>query len=80
MCQQCVDVCREIFPEVPDDEMGDFLFGTTCFPFGEPAQVREQLVDLRSKMATDDWHECFAIADQEVHEEMKAAEEQMKGH
>lgn len=32
MCQQCVDACREIFPEVPDDEMGGFLLGTTCFP------------------------------------------------
>jgi len=65
MCQKCVDACREVFPEVPDDEMFGFLFGTTVFPFAHGDTVREMLLSNRSKMVGDDWHECFAIADDE---------------
>ena len=53
MCQQCVDACREIFPEVSDDEMGGFLLETTCFPFGSPKQVREQLVENKRDIPDD---------------------------
>ena len=73
MCQQCVDACREVFPDVPDGEMGDFLIGTTCFPFGTPELVREQMQANRAKMTTDDWHECFAIADAEMEAAMAEA-------
>ena len=71
MCKACAEACREFFPEVPDKEMGDFLLGTTCYPFGNATQVRSQLESNRSKMTTDDWHECFAIADHEDEEAMK---------
>ena len=68
MCRACAEACREIFPEVPDDEMGDFLISTTCYPFGEATQVRSQLVTNRDKMTTSDWHECYAISDREMDE------------
>ena len=68
MCQVCVDACREVFPEVPDEEMGNFLLATTCYPFGDGTQVRAQLVTNREKMTTDDWQECYAIADHETDE------------
>ncbi len=74
MCQECVDACRGIFPEVPDEEMGDFLFGTTCYPAGRGEAVRKQLIGNRARMTTNDYHECYAIADQDTEEAMAKAE------
>jgi hypothetical protein len=71
MCAECVDACREVFPEVSDDDMGDFLYGTTCFPFGGPGKVREQLVRNRARMQTTDWRECYAIVDALMSEQME---------
>jgi len=68
MCKLCVEAVHEIFPEVPDGEMGDFLLATTCYPAGGPEQVRAQLSDNRAKMKTNDWHECYEIADREMDE------------
>ena len=68
MCKQCVDAVRAIFPQVPDAEMGDFLLCTTCYPAGDHNDVRKQLVQNRAKMKTDDYHECYAIADAEMDE------------
>jgi hypothetical protein len=70
MCQGCVDACREVFPEVPDEEMRDFLMGTTCFPFGTPEAVRVNLLDNRSRMTTSNWQECYTITDAQTTEAM----------
>ena len=70
MCKACAEACREVFPEVPDDKMWDFLMSTTCFPCGDAPQVRSQLVKNRDQMITDDWQECYAIADRELDEAM----------
>jgi len=51
--------------------MGTFLFGTTCYPFGHGKQVRAQLADNRRRMTTDDWRECYAIADSDLDEAME---------
>lgn len=75
MCQGCADACREVFPEVSAEEMGDFLFATTCFPFGSPEHVRLQLQQNRAKMKTNDWRECYEIADREMDEAMKTIRE-----
>lgn len=64
MCKRCLDAVKEIFPDVPDNEVGDFLFGCTCFPFGNPEHVRDQLVEMKSKVT--DWRECYALADAEL--------------
>jgi len=68
MCQLCFDAVHEVFPSVPEAEVGDFLMGTTCFPFGEPHQVRDQLLEMRAQMKTSDYNECYAIADEELGE------------
>jgi hypothetical protein len=65
MCKLCVAVMHEIFPEVPEKEVGDFLMSCTCYPFGGPEELKKQLVDLRQK-AGDDYKRCYAIADEEL--------------
>jgi hypothetical protein len=74
MCKKCAEALQEIFPEVPKEEWNNFLMGCTCYPFGDHDQVRAHLLDLRTKMKTDDYHECYAIAD----EEMTEAERNMR--
>jgi hypothetical protein len=65
MCQKCLDVCQEVFPEIPDEEIGDFLINTTCYPFGMPEDIKVQLLDNKRRMTTNDWHECYVIVDTE---------------
>ena len=47
MCQKCVDAVRLHYPQLPEKDYGSFLMGATCFPFGEPEQVAEQLATTR---------------------------------
>jgi hypothetical protein len=66
MCKLCVDAVREIFPDVPEGEIHEFLTACTCFGFGSPDEVRQDIQDLRKETA--DYHECYALAD-EINEE-----------
>lgn len=75
MCQVCLDAMKEIFPEVPELERGGFLLGTTCFPFGTGEQTRAQLLELRARMTTSDYHECYAIAESDLDEEVEQAKQ-----
>ncbi len=75
MCQQCLDACRMVFPEVPETEIGDFLISTTCYPMGSAKDVRAQLLANKAKMTTDDYHECYLIADSEMTQAMEDAKE-----
>lgn len=75
MCEKCVEACRKIFPEVPDEDMCNFLMGTTCYPFGGPEDVAQQLASNRERMTTSDWQECYTIADADM---TTAAEEARK--
>ena len=47
MCQKCVDAVKLHYPQLPEKDYGEFLMGVTCFPFGEPEQVAEQLKTLK---------------------------------
>lgn len=49
MCQKCVDAAKRHYPQLNDREIGILLFEATCFPFGSPEQVEEQLVSLKAK-------------------------------
>lgn len=71
MCKQCIEALAEVFPEIPKEEWSDFLTDCTCYPFGHPDDIKKQLVDLRKKMTTDDYRECYAIADQEMNAAIK---------
>jgi ribosomal protein S27AE len=66
MCKVCIDNCKQIFPEVPDKEIYEFLMGTTCYGFGSIEQVKQQLEQNRKKMKTNDWRECYLIAEDEL--------------
>lgn len=75
MCKKCLEYCGLVFPEVPADEITNFLMATTCFPFDEPEQVHKDLVSNRSRMKSEDYRECYAIADSDLDEAMKQLEE-----
>jgi hypothetical protein len=64
MCQACVDAAKEVFPEIPDDEVRGWLLACTCYPFGDGSHERKQIKALRD--LTADWHECYAIVDRET--------------
>lgn len=70
MCKECLENVREIFPEVPAEEIGDFLLSTTCYPFGTAKRVRSNLLENRSLMKTTDYRECYEIAENLLTEEM----------
>ena len=74
ICKSCVEAVQEIFPDVLREEWNSFLMGATCYPFGDHDAVKAQLLDMKAKMTTGDYHECYAIAD----EEMTEAERKMK--
>ena len=45
MCQECVDACKEYFPDREKD-WGDLLMSFTAFPFGDPDKIKKQLKHL----------------------------------
>jgi hypothetical protein len=54
----------ETFPEVPDNEIGDFLMNCTAFPMAEPATILVQLQELRAQTA--DYKACYGIVEAEM--------------
>jgi hypothetical protein len=47
MCKRCVDLVREILPQVPEERRGELLMGATCFPLGDPDKdLKPQLVEI----------------------------------
>lgn len=71
MCQKCVDACRLHFPDCPDEEMGEFLSGTTCFPLGGPEEVERQLIEAKDA-GNQSWQEAMVWADNKMWEWMVA--------
>jgi len=51
MCQQCLEACQRIYPDLPEDKYHDLLMGATAFPAGGPATIERQLQEARD--ATD---------------------------
>jgi hypothetical protein len=47
MCQKCLDAVKAAFPEMPEAQYGDLLMGATCYPFGSPEQVAQNIAELR---------------------------------
>lgn len=72
MCKRCVDSVTAAFPNIPDDQVGDFLLSCTAFPLGEPETVERQVAELRQK--TDDYRKCLAIVEAEMLAAMAATE------
>ena len=49
MCQKCLKAIQKYYPHLNDSEQRELLVGATCFPFGSPKMVEEQLAELREK-------------------------------
>ena len=49
MCEQCVLAVEWHYPNLTDEERGEVLMSATCFPFGSPELIEEQLVELKEK-------------------------------
>ena len=64
MCVECVKAVNDVFPEVPEEELGAFLMNCTAFPFGDSVLVKKQLDELRAKTAN--YKECYAIVEEEM--------------
>jgi hypothetical protein len=73
MCKACVQALQDTFPEVPDEEMGDFLMNVTAFPCCDHETVAKQLKELRAK--TSNYKACYGIVDREMDEIYQARED-----
>ena len=49
MCEQCALAVEWHYPNLTDEERGEVLMSATCFPFGSPELIEEQLVELKEK-------------------------------
>jgi hypothetical protein len=61
MCIKCVKAMEQVFPEVPESEYGSFLMACTPFPFASGDDMIKILEELRSRMTTTDYKECYGI-------------------
>jgi hypothetical protein len=46
MCNECYNAVTYFYPYLSDEDKYNVLIGATCFPFGNPQQVANQLFDL----------------------------------
>lgn len=63
MCRECFDAVNEVFPDESEDEKMDILWNFTAFPFGNPEQVRKQLLHLKDVgpvVVTQEFDEQYA--------------------
>lgn len=65
MCKSCVDAVRHFWPEMPDDEIGNWLYGATGFPFWTPEQLWRECATLKRKIGAN-YAAAYGIADHEL--------------
>lgn len=49
MCERCLAVVQKYFPEIADDDVGDFLMSHTAFPAGSADLIERQVMELASR-------------------------------
>ena len=49
MCERCALAVERHYPHLTEAERCEILMGATCFPFGSPESIEEQLVELKEK-------------------------------
>ena len=49
MCEKCVELVNQYYPDLSEEEQGHLLMSATCFPFGDPEDVERQLKELKEK-------------------------------
>ena len=73
MCQQCLNHARRIFPNLPDSDIGELLFGATAFPFAQPETIEKQLLELKEQ-TNGTLNGMLAFADRALWETMQEVE------
>jgi len=69
VCIKCVEALAETFPDVPENEAGDFLMSCTAFPCCDPETLLAQLKALRAQ--TSDYKACYRIVEDEMERQSK---------
>ena len=69
MCQQCLDIAKKHYPQLNDCDIAELLISGTCFPFGTPEQVEEQLIHAKS-VTDGSLGAALSLADTEMDEAM----------
>jgi len=73
MCQKCVDLCREL--GISDDEMGDFLWSATSFPFDSWPSMGETIKTMWERSGHD-VHNAIRLAGEDMDREGEMYERQ----
>lgn len=64
MCAQCFEAVTTLFPDIPKNEIGNFLMNCTAFPMGSEELIAQQLQELRKK--TSNYKACYGIVEAEM--------------
>jgi hypothetical protein len=64
VCMKCHEVVLEHFPDIPKEEIGDFLMNCTAYPMGSEEMIAQQLIELRQK--TSNYKACYRIVEDEM--------------
>ncbi len=73
MCQQCVDAVRKHWPDLPEDQYGELLWGATAFPFACGEETANQVAEMAERSGQD---LGLALADEDTDRAMKALDAQ----
>lgn len=66
MCKRCVELVHQYIPDLPDSELGGFLMGFTCYPFGDPVEHLEpQLKGIAERRERDGNREDWMFREQQ---------------
>ncbi len=75
MCEKCVAAVQKYYPDLPEEDWSDLLWGATAFPMGSPEQIEEQLAEAKDN--TDGTLEgALSYADKKMSEAMTTHREE----
>ena len=77
MCQQCVDAVREIWPNLPEENMHDLLICATAYPFADAETIKEQLKQAYAASGGN-LRAAIAWADRQWEEDSLESENRMR--
>lgn len=70
MCQKCIDAVKQHYPDLEHPQIGQLLMGVTCFPFGTPEQIEDNLIKVK-KNTDGSLEAALTFADSELHKQLK---------
>jgi hypothetical protein len=72
MCQQCVDIVKKYWPDLPEDDYSALLMNGTAWPLGGPETIEPQVKRLAEESGQH-LGKALAMADAECWAAMEAA-------